>query len=81
MAWIQVFSLDEATGLFKAQYDAAMKGADRIWNIVAIMGQNPRSLRASMDFYAALMHGQSPLRRGQRKMLATVVSAANPCTY
>lgn len=81
MPWIRVISLEEATGLLKAQYEAAIKRAGRIWNIVSIMSQNPRALKASMDFYGALMHGASPLSRGQREMLATVVSAANHCTY
>ena len=81
MPWIRVFTREEATGLLKAQYDAAIQRAGRIWNIVSIMSQNPRALKASMDFYGALMHGASPLSRGQREMLATVVSAANRCTY
>jgi len=81
MPWIRVFSLDEAAGLLKAQYEAALKRAGRIWSIVSIMSQNPRSLKASMDFYGALMHGASPLSRGQREMLATVVSSANHCLY
>ena len=79
--WIRVFTYAEATGMLKAQYDAALQRAGRIWNIVSIMSQNPRALKASMDFYGALMHGASPLSRGQREMLATVVSAANRCTY
>lgn len=40
MPWIRVFTVEEATGFLKEQYDAAMKRAGRIWNIVAIMGQN-----------------------------------------
>jgi uncharacterized peroxidase-related enzyme len=81
MPWIRVFSLEEATGSLKSHYEAAIKRAGRIWNIVSIMGQNPRALKASMDFYGAIMHGESPLSRGRREMLATVVSAANHCTY
>ena len=81
MAWIKVFTLEEATGFLKKEYDNAIKRAGRIWNIVSIMSQNPRVMRASMDHYGAIMHGQSPLSRGQREMLATVVSAENHCTY
>ncbi len=81
MPWIKVVGLDEATGLLKAQYEAALKRAGRIWNIVSIMSQNPRAMKASLDFYAALMHGSSPLSRGQREMLATVTSAINHCVY
>jgi uncharacterized peroxidase-related enzyme len=81
MAWIKVFSLEEAKGLLRQEYEAALKRAGRIWNIVSIMGQNPRALKASMDFYGALMFGRSPLSRSQREMLAVVVSATNHCVY
>lgn len=81
MPWIKVFTLEEATGFLKEQYDAAIKRAGRIWNIVSIMSQNPPVLNASMEMYGALMHGPSPLSRGQREMLATVVSAQNHCLY
>ena len=81
MPWIKVFTLDEATGFLREQYDQALKRAGRIWNIVSIMSQNPPVLKASMDFYGALMQGPSPWSRGQREMLATVVSAQNHCLY
>lgn len=81
MPWIKVFTLEEATGFLKEQYDAAIKRAGRIWNIVSIMSQNPPVLKASMDMYGALMHDPSPLSRGQREMLAIVVSAQNHCLY
>jgi alkylhydroperoxidase family enzyme len=81
MAWIKVFSTDEATGLLKRQYDAALKRAGRIWNIVSLMGQNPEMQRDSMRFYKTLLYGESPLSRSQREMLATVVSVANECVY
>lgn len=81
MPWIKVVSFAEARGLLRRQYEAALKRAGRIWNIVSIMSQNPRTLKASMDLYGAIMHGQSPLSRGQRELLAVVVSAGNQCRY
>ena len=81
MPWIKVFTLEEATGFLKEQYDAAIERAGRIWNIVSIMSQKPETLKASMDMYGSIMHGPSPLSRGQREMLATVVSAHNHCLY
>lgn len=81
MPWIKVIGLAEAAGLLKQQYDAAIKRAGRVWNIVSIMSQNPRAMKASMDFYGALMHGESPLSRSQREMIAVVVSRANSCVY
>ena len=81
MPWIEVISLEKARGMLKKEYEAAMKRAGRIWNIVSIMSQNPRTLKTSMDLYSALMYGHSPLSRSQREMLAVVVSAANHCVY
>jgi alkylhydroperoxidase family enzyme len=81
MAWIEVISLKAAKGLLKREFDTALQRAGRIWNIVRIMSLNPRVLKSSMAFYGALMHGPSPLSRGQREMLAVVVSVANECYY
>lgn len=81
MAWIKVFSLEEAAGFLKKEYEAALKRAGRIWGIVGIMSQNPRAMKRSMDFYGTIMFGRSPLSRSQREMLAVVVSAANHCIY
>jgi alkylhydroperoxidase family enzyme len=81
MPRINVVSLKDATGFLKKEYDGALKRAGRIWHIVSIMSQNPRVMKSSMDFYGAIMHGNSPLSRSQREMLATVVSAVNHCVY
>ena len=81
MAFIKVFALDEAGPALRRLYDAAIARAGRVWNIVSIMGQNPRTLEASMGVYLATMHAPSPLSRRQREMLAVVVSAINECHY
>ncbi|HMO15136.1 MAG TPA: carboxymuconolactone decarboxylase family protein [Pirellulaceae bacterium] len=81
MAWIEIIPPEQATGILKQEYDAAIQRAGRIWNIVSIMSQNPAVMRASMEFYKRLMHDRSPLSRSQREMLAVVVSAANHCIY
>jgi uncharacterized peroxidase-related enzyme len=81
MAWIKVISLAEAGGLLKRQYDAALKRASKVWNIVSIMSLNPQAMQESMRFYKTIMFGESPLSRKQREMLATVVSSVNHCTY
>ena len=72
---------EESSGALKTEYDAAIKRAGRIWNIVGIMSQNPQVLKASMEIYLAILYGPSPLSRVQREMLAVVVSAANRCVY
>ena len=38
-------------------------------------------MRASMRLYREVMYGESELTRGQRELLAVVVSAANDCYY
>lgn len=81
MAWIKTYSLTEATGILKREYESALRRAGRLWNIVRIMSQNPPVLRGSMEFYGQLMFGESPLSRRQREMLAVVTSAKNGCVY
>ncbi len=81
MPWIKQIPIEEATGLLKQQFDAALKRAGRVWNIVHIMSLNPRAMRDSIGFYATIMMGESPLTRVQREMLATVVSAELHCYY
>lgn len=81
MAWIKVVSEDDAQGLLARVYDAAIKRAGRVFNIMRVQSNNAPVLKSSMDLYAAIMHGQSTLTRSQREMLAVVVSRANGCHY
>lgn len=81
MPWIEQVPIDEADGLLKEQFDAALERADRVWHIVHIMSLNPEALRDSIGFYLTIMKGDSPLTRVQREMLATVVSAELECHY
>ncbi len=81
MPWIKQIPLDQATGLLKRQFDAAIKRAGRVWHIVHIMSLNPSSMKDSLRFYQTLMMGDSPLSRVQREMLAVVVSHENGCHY
>jgi uncharacterized peroxidase-related enzyme len=81
MSWIKTIPPEEATGLLRQEYGAAVKRAGRIYNIVRIMSLNPRTLRASMELYKSLMHAPSKLSRAQREMIAVVVSKTNDCYY
>jgi len=81
MSWIRIIPPEEAEGPLAEEYAAAERRAGRVWNIVAVMSQNPRAMKASMGFYLAIMYGPSPLSRARREMLAVVVSAANRCHY
>ena len=72
---------DEADGLLKEEYDAAIGRAGKVFNIVKAMSLNPPVLRASMALYQAIMFGESGLSRKERELLATVTSAEQFCRY
>ncbi len=81
MPYIKQVEDHEAAGSVKRELDRAYKRAGRVWNIVRIMTPNAETMRTSISFYSAIMHGQSPLTRAQREMLAVVVSIQNDCHY
>ncbi len=81
MAWIKQIPNDEADGILKEEYEAALARSGRVWNIVRIMSLNPEAMRASMALYKTVMHDDSPLSRFQRELLATVVAAELACPY
>lgn len=81
MPHIHVFDYDETSGIARREYDAALRRAGRIWNIVSVQSQLPEVMRDSMRIYQSIMFGVSPLSRAQREMLAVVTSTANDCHY
>ncbi len=81
MAWIRQIEKEEATGLLRKQYEAALKRAGKIFNIVKISSLSPPIIRSSMEFYVTLMKRPGALTRAQREMIAVVVSRANDCFY
>ena len=72
---------DEASGLLKEEYDAAVARAGKVFNIVKAMSLRPGVLRSSMQLYRDVMFGRSGLSRVERELLAVVVSRANDCHY
>jgi hypothetical protein len=52
MPRIRVILFQEAKGALKREYDAALKRAGRIWNIVSIMSQNPRAIHDATQIVA-----------------------------
>jgi alkylhydroperoxidase family enzyme len=81
MPWIEQVPVEQATGLLKREFDAAIERAGRVWHIVHIMSLNPRTLTSSMGLYGAIMRGRSGLSHAQREMLATVVASTLGCYY
>ncbi len=82
MSWIETVPPDQATGLLKQLYDAALKRAGKIYNVIRLQSVRPKVLRASTQLYVELMHSpEGGLTRAQREMIATAVSRANGCHY
>ena len=81
MAWIETISDAAATGRLAEIYGRARERAGRVFHILRLQSLNPAALDASIQQYLAIMHGDSPLTRVQREMLAVVVSRANDCHY
>ncbi len=81
MAWIETVAPEQAEGLLASLYKAAVSRAGQVYNIVRLQSLNPGVLRAGIGLYKEAMFGDSPLSRGQREMIATVVSRVNECHY
>ncbi|MDH3626279.1 MAG: carboxymuconolactone decarboxylase family protein [Acidobacteriota bacterium] len=82
MAWIKTVAPEDADGLLKRLYDAAIGRAGRVFNIIRLQSPRPHVLRASTQLYREVMFGQeNGLRRMDRELIATVVSHANACFY
>ena len=82
MAWIKTVDPAAATGLLKQIYDAAIRRAGKVFNVVRVQSPRPRGVRAAMQLYQEVMFSpESGLTRSQRELIATVVSATNGCHY
>lgn len=81
MAHIEQIPPEKAVGVTKREYEAAVRRAGRVWNIVSIMSQNGPTMRDSMRLYGTLLFAESPLSRSQREMIAVVTSQVNECVY
>jgi uncharacterized peroxidase-related enzyme len=79
--YLRLIREDEAEGLLREEYDAAVERAGKVFNILKAMSLNPRVLRASMELYKEIMLGESGLSRRERELLATVTSAEQSCHY
>ena len=81
MPHLRLTDVDEATGPLKAEYEAAIGRAGKVFNIVKAMSLRPGVLHRSMELYKGIMFGSSGLSRQERELLATVVSRENDCHY
>ena len=82
MAWIQIIDEDDATGELKAIYDDLTQRRGKMSNIMRVHSLHPAAMQAHMDLYLKIMFSHSGgLRRADRELIATVVSATNGCPY
>jgi alkylhydroperoxidase family enzyme len=81
MAYLRLISEEQAEGLLKEEYDAAIERAGKVFHILEAMSLNPRVLQASIALYREIMFGESGLSRRERELLATVTSAEQSCHY
>ncbi len=81
MAHLRLIEVDEATGELRVEYEAALRRAGKVFNIVKAMSLRPPVLRESMQLYREIMFGACALSRVERELLAVVVSSANSCHY
>jgi alkylhydroperoxidase family enzyme len=81
MAHLRLIDEGEATGELKREYDAAIRRAGKVFNIVKAMSLRPGVLSEAMGLYRAVMFGPSELSRAERELLAVVVSCTNDCHY
>lgn len=81
MAWIDVIPEADATGGLRDAYDHIEQARGKLSNIMRVHSLRPEAMRTHMDLYLALLFSQSGLKRAERELLATVVSATNGCAY
>ncbi len=81
MPYVRLIEEDEASGELREEYDAAVKRAGKVFQIVKAMSLRPAVLKRSLALYQAIMFGPSELSRAERELLAVVVSRANDCHY
>lgn len=81
MSRIKVIQHEEATGRLKEIYDDLVLKRGKLADVHTIQSLRPESIVAHMDLYLEIMFSKSELSRGEREIMAVVVSAANGCEY
>ncbi|GBD88181.1 carboxymuconolactone decarboxylase family protein [bacterium BMS3Abin03] len=81
MPYIKMIKEEEATGELKEIYTKVKDERGKLSNILKIHSLLPKTMLTHLDFYMSIMFAKSGLRRADRELIATVVSAANKCAY
>ena len=81
-AWIEVIHETDADETLAAAYATCADAATgRAAHIMKVHSLHPQSMLDHRALYETLLFGRSPLKRYQREMIGTVVSAVNGCHY
>ena len=81
MAFIKTIHENEATGELADWYKRVGNPDGTVDNVMKVHSLNPDTLWTHFEMYTAAMHGQSPLSRAEREMVAVTVSRLNGCNY
>ena len=81
MPHLRLTEVDEATGLLKEEYDAAVGRAGKVFNIVKSMSLRPARPEALDGALQGDHVRPCGLSRQERELLASVVSRDNDCHY
>jgi uncharacterized peroxidase-related enzyme len=81
VAFIRTTGIEEAEGALQREYEAAIRRAGKVFNIVGALSLRPAALQRTIALYQTIMFGPSGLSRAQREMLAVVTSQVNECHY
>lgn len=81
MPYIDVIDEADATGELKEAYATIAQTRGKVANIMKIHSLNPQAMLQHLELYKTLLFGKSGLKRAERELIATVVSAINGCAY
>lgn len=81
MSWIREYDENEAEGEIAAVYARLREQRGKVSNILRVHSLRPQALEDHLALYMGLLFGAGGLTRGEREMVAVVVSRANGCEY
>lgn len=81
MAYVKTVPFDEAEGEVKMAYDGLLQNRGRNSNVIAVSSLRPHLMTTLSAHGRSVMGTDSGLTPAERRMVATVVAAANKCQY
>jgi uncharacterized peroxidase-related enzyme len=81
MAWIKTIAPSDARGDLADLYKRVKNPDGTVDNVMQIHALHTATLHAHFEMYVTSMHRTSPLSKGERELVGTIVSALNGCEY